>query len=170
VLTQIIIRTPLWVWILLVALLALGYSQTRHRSIGFKRAFIFPLVMVALSLLGTVSAFGTLPVVLGLWLAVSALVASIVMQRPVPTGTAYDSDRRRFALPGSWLPMGVILAIFLTKYVVGVSLSMQPALATQTLFAMTIGTLYGVFSGFFAGRTLRLWRMTQARTPTLLHA
>jgi hypothetical protein len=148
-------------------LLALGYSQTRNRSIGFRRAFIFPVVMVTLSLLGTVSAFGAAPLVLGLWLAVSMGVASMVMQRPVPTGTAYDSDNRRFALPGSWLPMGIIVAIFLTKYSVGVTLAMQPALAKQTLFAMAIGTLYGVFSGFFTGRTLRLWRLTQASTHTV---
>jgi hypothetical protein len=163
-LTQIISRTPVWVWALLAALLALGFSQTRSRSMGFGRAFIFPVVMVALSLFSIVSAFGATHWVLGLWLAFSTVVASAVMLRPAPAGTAYNGCSRQFTLPGSWLPMGIILAIFLTKYSVGVSLAMQPALAKQTLFAMTIGTLYGVFSGFFAGRTLRLWRLTQART------
>jgi ABC-type dipeptide/oligopeptide/nickel transport system permease subunit len=62
--------------------------------------------------------------------------------------------------------MGIILGIFLTKYAVGVTMAMQPAVAKQTLFALAIGSLYGVFSGYFAGRTLRLWRLTQAHTPS----
>jgi hypothetical protein len=168
-LTHIIIRTPIWVWVLLVALLALGYSQTRNRCIGFQRAFIMPIVMVALALFSTVSAFGAARWVLGLWLAVSALVAWAVLQRRVPVGTAYSSQHRQFTLPGSWLPMGIIVAIFLTKYAVGVTLAMQPAIATQTLFAVTIGALYGVFSGFFAGRTLRLWRLAHAPIPAVVH-
>jgi hypothetical protein len=160
-LTQIISRTPVWVWVLLVALLALGYSQTRNRRIGVRRAFILPGVMVVLSLLGTLSTFGAAPWVLGLWLAVSAFVAWAVLRRRVLGGTAYSSQQRQFTLPGSWLPMGIILGIFLTKYAVGVTMAMQ-----QTLFALAIGSLYGVFSGYFAGRTLRLWRLTQAHTPS----
>ena len=62
-------------------------------------------------------------------------------------------------MPGSWLPMGVILAIFMTKYAVGVTLSMQPSLAHSDAFTLSVSLLYGLFSGFFAGRAIRLWRL-----------
>lgn len=157
--TQIIHNTPVWVWALLAALVSLGYSQTRSRTVGLRRVVIMPVAMIFLSLYGTVSAFGPSPSVLGAWLAACAALATVVVLRPAPLGTAYDGVRRHYAMPGSWLPMLVILGIFCTKYAVGVTLAMQPAMARDALFATLVGMLYGLFSGFFAGRALRLLRM-----------
>ena len=161
-LTQILQKTPVWVWALLAGLIALGYSQTRDRVVSQLRAMLMPMAMVALSVYGTVSAFGVSPAVLGLWLVTAALLASWIMQRPVPVNTRFDGAAKQYAIPGSWLPMIVILAIFLTKYAVGVSLAMRPSLAHDDVFPLVIGALYGVFSGFFAGRTVRLWRLALA--------
>lgn len=158
-LTQILQNTPVWVWALLIGLIALGYSQTRDRSVGLPRIVIMPVVMVVLSLLGTVSAFGATLIVLGAWLVSCLLVIGLTLTRPAPAGTAYQRSTRQYVTPGSWLPMTVILAIFMTKYTVGVTLAMQPGLAHSDTFTLIIGLLYGVFSGFFAGRTIRLWRL-----------
>ena len=158
-LTQILMNTPIWVWGLLAGLIFLGYSQSRDRVVGLQRTMLMPVVMVALSVLGTVSAFGASPTVLGVWLVTAALVASFIMLRPVPASTRFDSASKQYAIPGSWLPMLIILAIFLTKYAVGVSLAMRPSLAHDDVFPLVIGVLYGLFSGFFAGRALRLWHL-----------
>lgn len=158
-LTQILQKTPIWVWALLIGLIALGYSQTRDRSVGLARSIIVPVVMVVLSLLGTVSAFGTTPTVLGAWLTSCLLMACLTLTRAAPAGTGYLRSTRQYVTPGSWLPMLVILAIFMTKYAVGVTLSMQPSLAHSDTFALTISLLYGIFSGYFAGRAIRLWRL-----------
>jgi uncharacterized membrane protein len=158
-LTHILLRTPLWVWVLLVILLVLGYSQTRSRTIGLGRFIAMPVAMILLSLYGTVSAFSLSSGVLSAWFAACALVANMVLLRPAPLDAAYDSARRQFTVPGSWLPLFAILGIFCTKYAVGVTLAMQPAMAHQTLFATLVSMLYGLFSGFFAGRALRLWRL-----------
>ncbi len=158
-LTQIIHSTPVWVWALLAALVALGYSQSRSRSVGLRRLLVIPMIMIFLSLFGTVSAFGPSPAVLGVWLAACAMVVSLMVLRPAPLGAAYDSTLRRYAIPGSWLPLFVILGIFCTKYAVGVTLAMQPGMAQQAVFATLVSMLYGLFSGFFAGRALRLWRL-----------
>jgi hypothetical protein len=155
-LKQILLNTPVWVWALLSILLALGYSQTRSSTVGLRRVVIMPVAMICLSLYGTVSAFSLSSGVLSAWLAACALLASMVMLRPSPTGTAYDSVHRQFAVPGSWLPLFVILGIFLTKYAVGITLAMQPAMARDALFATLVGMLYGLFSGFFSGRAIRL--------------
>lgn len=164
--TQIIIHTPLWVWALLAGLIALGYSQTRSRSIGLRRLVIIPVAMIVLSLYGTVSAFGPSPTVLGAWFAACAIVVSLTVLRPSPMGTAYDGVHRRYTIPGSWLPMFDILGIFCTKYAVGVTLAMHPLMARDALFATLVGMLYGVFSGFFAGRALRLWRLAFPTTAS----
>ena len=156
---QILINTPLWVWGLLAALLALGFSQARSRTAGLVRITLLPLGLGAFSLYGTVSAFGATPTVLGSWLAATTLLLLVVTQIPVPTGTRYESTARQFHLPGSWVPMALIMGIFLSKYTVGVSLVMQPELKANASFSLAIGTLYGVYSGIFAGRTARLIRL-----------
>jgi hypothetical protein len=161
---QIIHNTPLWVWALLTALIALGYSQTRQRAIGLRRAIITPVAMVLLSLYGMLSAFGPSPVLLCTWLAASSMLASWVMLHPAPAGTAYSSLNRQYVLPGSWLPMAVILGIFFTKYAVNVTLAIQPAMAQHSVFATLVGMVYGLFSGFFAGRALRLLRLAMPNT------
>ncbi|MEI8325617.1 MAG: DUF6622 family protein, partial [Betaproteobacteria bacterium] len=60
-LNQILSNTPRWVWVLLLALLGLGLSQAVTRSASLKRITILPLVLVGLSLSGTLSAFGADP-------------------------------------------------------------------------------------------------------------
>lgn len=164
---QILINTPIWVWGLLAALLALGFSQTRSRSAGLARVALLPIGLGAFSLYGTISAFGASPSVLGSWLATAVLLVLLVTQLPLPAGSRYDSATRQFELPGSWIPMVLIMAIFLTKYVVGVSLVMHPELKAHTNFSLATGTLYGVFSGIFAGRAIRLVRLALRPTPTL---
>ena len=153
---QIIHNTPVWVWLLLAALVALGYSQTHSRAIGLRRAVTLPVAMILFSLYGTVSAFSLSSGVLSAWFAACALMTSMVVLRRAPLGTAYDGMSRQFAVPGSWMPMLVILGIFCTKYAVGVTLALHPAMVQHTLFTTLVSTLYGLFSGFFAGRALRL--------------
>jgi len=164
---QILINTPLWVWGLLAVLLVLGFSQTRSRTVGLPRITLLPLGLGAFSLYGTISAFGTSPAVLGSWFATAILLVLVVTQLPLPAGSRYDSATRQFQLPGSWIPMALIMAIFLTKYVVGVSLVMHPELKVHANFSLAIGTLYGVFSGIFAGRAIRLVRLALRPAPTL---
>ena len=112
--------------------------------------------------------------VLGSWLAASALLLLIVTQLPLPTGVRYDAAKHQFQLPGSWVPMALIVGIFLTKYAVGVSLVLHPELKLATGFSLALASLYGVFSGIFAGRALRLVLLAvrPAASPSLpvLHA
>ena len=161
-LPQVLQGTPTWVWGLLAALLALGASQLRGRTVGVARMAAMPLAMAALSLWGTVSAFNSSPLfayVLMAWLAWFALAASLTGTRPPPAGMRYDAASRSFQVPGSWVPLLLILCIFAVKYVVGADLAMQPALAHNGGYTLVVGALYGVFSGCFAGRAARLWRL-----------
>lgn len=162
-------NTPLWVWGLLLALLALGLSQLRSRQVSQARMAVTPLAMTGLSLWGTASAFGKSPLfgyVMLAWLACAVVMASLIARAAPPAGTSHDAQRRIFSIPGSWLPLSLILGIFLTKYTVGVDLTMQPGLARDGSYTLAVGALYGLFSGIFAGRTIRLWRLALRRSAT----
>lgn len=163
---QILTNTPFWVWGLLAALVALGLSQVRSRTVGLSRIVLLPLGLGGFSLWGMVSAFGPSLPVLGSWIAATSVLLLLVTRMPLPKGARYDAATRQVALPGSWVPMLLILGIFLTKYAVGVSLAMQPELKANGDFTLAIATLYGIFSGIFAGRAARLLRLALRQNPS----
>lgn len=157
---RILANTPSWVWGLLAALLALGISQMFTRSASLARVMFLPAAMTGLALYGIFSVFGVNPAALLAWCAAAALSVPALLRRPLPARTRYDAATRRFTLPGSPLPLLLILGIFLTKYAVGVMLAMRPALGGEADFALSVAGLYGIFSGILLGRALRLWRLS----------
>jgi hypothetical protein len=61
-----------------------------------------------------------------------------------------------------------MMGIFFTKYAVGVALGMHLAQANDVSFAIPVSALYGAFSGVFAARAARLWRLAMAQERQLL--
>jgi drug/metabolite transporter superfamily protein YnfA len=164
----IVKSTPTWVWGLLGGLLLLGASQLRTQTRTQQRVVILPITMFGLALYGMTSAFyssGRFGAVIAVWLLAYAVATALVTRLPAPGGTVYNPASGQFTVPGSAVPMALILGIFLTKYIVGVELAMQPALASDPAFALTVALLYGAFSGIFAGRTLRLLRLVPRHAP-----
>ena len=158
-LNQIIVNTPRWVWLLLAALLWLGLSQALPRTASLKRITVMPLAMTGLSLFGTVTAFGAEPQVLLPWFGAASLMVLLLTPRSLSEGTRYDPETRRFNMPGSWVPLLLIMGLFAIKYVVGAASTIQPALARETGFSLGFAMLYGGFSGVFLARATQLWRL-----------
>lgn len=161
-LMQILIHTPLWVFALFLLLLWLGMRQLLTNQMKLSRVTLLPLAMIGLSLYGVASAFGQPqagPRALAGWAVGVALLATIVLLRPLPAGVRYDAASRRFTMPGSAVPLALMMGIFFTKYAVGVKFALDPALAHDAGVALVVGTLYGAFSGTFAARAVRLWRL-----------
>jgi len=158
-LMHILTNTPKWVFALFVALLWLGLKQMLPRSVSLGRATTLPLVMTGLSLYGVTSAFGDSPQALLAWVTGAVLAFTVCHPLLDTTDIHYDANRRQFALPGSAVPLALFMGIFFTKYAVGVSIGMQPALAHDSSFALSVSALYGAFSGIFMARTAKLWRL-----------
>lgn len=154
--------TPTWVWFLLVALTWMGLRQTLTRQVSLTRVTLMPLAMAGLSLYGTATAFAAQPWVLLVWAMAASTAVLLVLRRPASQGTRFDLASQTFTLPGSWAPLALISGIFATKYAVGVTVAIAPALLHSIPMALMVGLLYGVFSGVLAARTLRLWRLAAA--------
>ena len=158
-LNLILTQTPKWVWTLLAALLWLGLSQTVSRTASLNRVTIMPLAMIGLSIFGVLTVFGSNLTILMVWLVIGAAMLALILRKKSFTAISYDAEKKLFSLPGSWVPLGLILGIFVTKYVVGVMTAMQPALAQDLNFALPVAAFYGAFSGVFLARAVRLWRI-----------
>jgi hypothetical protein len=169
---MIVRHTPVWVWGVLAALVALGLSQARDREMSLKRVMIVPLVLLALSAAGVISAFGHAPVggvAVGGWGASLAAALALARHFVAVRGAAWLARSATLQVPGSWLPLVLMIALFGLKYFVGVSLALHPALANDVAFAGACSLAYGAFSGLFLGRALSL-RALARRPATALAA
>lgn len=161
-LLQIIQGTPLRIWALFLGLVVLGVWQARTRTIGSLRAALQPGVFVVLSLAGVVSAFGTSGIAMAAWATgvfASVTFGPYLLPRLRASWQA-ASDSLRIA--GSWLPLALIVSLFLVKYVAGVSLALHPQLVAERDFIVACSLAYGLFSGLFAARGLQLWQVRRA--------
>ncbi|MBP7567767.1 MAG: hypothetical protein KA795_17335 [Burkholderiaceae bacterium] len=157
---QIIQHTPLWVFAVFAVLLWLGVNALSTRTASLPRVLGPGLALAGLSVYGAIAGFGASALALTAWALAALAVFVWAVRRPLPRGTRYDSWQRVFTLPGSWQPLALMMGIFGTKYAVGVALALQPALAMQWGFSVPVAALYGVFTGLFVSKSLRLWQLS----------
>jgi hypothetical protein len=152
--------TPTWVWGLLGGLLALGATQLRDRTAGVARVSLLPVSMTIFSVWGTFSALGRsshFAAAMVVWMAAAAIASALLAAGR--SNAQFDPATRSYALPGSVVPLLLILGIFLVKYVVGVDLAMAPQLVQDSPYVLTVAGIYGALTGMFVGRSFRLWRL-----------
>jgi hypothetical protein len=151
----IVMRTPVWVWMVLALLVALGLLQARTHVLPRSRVIALPVSLGLFALWGASKAFGLHPFVQGPWLlGVAAGVAlNLGLQWP---GQVRALGEGRFEVGGSWAPLVLMMSVFATRYVVNVSLAVVPMLATQTVFAAAASLVYGLPAGLLAARAARV--------------
>jgi hypothetical protein len=158
---QIISHTPLWVWGLLGALLILGLAQTRSRLVARWQLLALPVVLLMLGLWSMAPGFAAQPLAGLVWLLSLLTFTRLGGSLPRPAAARWLALEQRLQLPGSWLPMLIIMTIFLLRYVFAVAQTLNPEwrgmLAVQAPLALTFGAL----SGIFLGRALGLLAMTR---------
>jgi hypothetical protein len=154
-LIQILTHTPLYVWAILAFLLWRGVAEMRDRELTLRRMLILPLVMLGLSLNDMALKFDLGAPLIAAWsagCAAAMLLAWRLGRTRIAAGTAPDLVLVR----GSVMPLILMLAIFLTKYITSVVLVIQPHLAHQLAVAATICLVFGVFNGVLLGRLARM--------------
>lgn len=165
-LIEILKRTPSWVFVLFVALLALGYLQSRDRSVSRSRIALLPLAMTGLSFYGVVSAFGIVPFGFSAWMAGVATAVALGARWAAAHSASFTVETQLFEVPGSWLPLALMMAIFCTKYALGVILARQLPLAAEPVFIGAVSLCYGLFSGAFLARMFGILRCTEENAKT----
>jgi hypothetical protein len=166
--------TPVWVWVILAALIGLGGMQTRARTISLARATVLPLVFVVLSLSSAVhSAGGGLNgtdatyLVLSAWVVGFAAVAWLGRRRLAVGGARWLAAERRIHVPGSGLPLFLMVGLFLLKYATAVAAALAPALARQPAYLVGCNLVYGAFAAAFWIRGNSLRRLVAGRAATV---
>ena len=157
-LAEIMNRTPTWVFVLFFALVGLGYLQSRSRQTSRVALWLLPVGMGVFSIYGTGSAFGlSLHAVLAWTAGFGLMFLRGMFQRP-SSQASFEPASQRFVIEGSWVPLALMMAIFFTKYAVGVVLARQLPIANNASFVGLASLAYGAFSGVFFARAWRVWR------------
>ena len=166
---QTLQHVPLWVFVLLMGLIALGLLQTRTRHIRRRRLLGINIALAVMTLVGVAQQWRPTPWLawgLASWAVTCLLITWVLGQGPAPLGASYRTDTRRFTVPGSWLPLALFMAIFACKFLVGMITAMAPELLQSLTAALGISALYGLFSGMLNARALRLLKLEKANPLT----
>lgn len=157
-LIEILKRTPSWVFVLFFVLVAAGYFQSKDRVVGRSKIFILPVSMITLSFFGMLSSFGFTPVAVVFWVAGAGGAVWLGVKPATPRGVSFSNETQFFYVPGSWLPLALMLAIFFTKYAVAIIQARQLSISSEPVFIGSISLCYGFLSGVFLARAFGISR------------
>jgi len=155
---EVLIHTPIWVWVLLAFIVSRGVASLRPRIVAPSRALIVPAVFLLWGLSGLIGSRG-----LGLDLALFAgafvlgffFGGALSLLTPTPR---YLPETGAMAMPGSPVPLAMILVAFFAKYAGNVALAVGTDAAAHAGIATVMTLVGGGFAGLFWGRTLTLFR------------
>jgi hypothetical protein len=158
-LVQVMKSVPVWVWPVFVALLVAGVALSRDRPVPRRLVRLVPAVMAGLSFAGMASLFGLGVGPVAAWIG-GAMVAAGLAELMIhgPGGVTYDAAADRFGVPGSFVPLALMMGIFWTRFAIGVATGLDPSLAANQYFVWAAGASLGLWSGLFIARARRILR------------
>ncbi len=162
---QILLYTPVWVFVLLAGLVVFGLMQARTRRVAVWLTLILPVAMPILSLSGVLQYVGLWWPALAVWVLALGTASMLCLRAMNPDTARYDSESRKLIVVGSWIPLLVILGIFSVRYAMAVARAMEFEIARDPNAQLAVSLVLGAFSGFFFARGLLFWRTRQV--PTL---
>ena len=143
---EILKGTPFWVYLLLIVLIYKGIRALTPTTMRVKKLIILPAVFFILSLHKI-----TNPYYYILFLIIGIIVGWLLYLR---VKVKADKDKKLIGLPGSVLPLILIILAFVKGYYFGYESAVHPEYLKQHWYILTSLIVSGVFSGIFIGRAL----------------
>lgn len=159
--SALISQTPIWVFVVFFSLLFLGFMQTKPRVLKVKTVFILPIAMIIFSFFGVYSVFGFSFLTLSLWAMGLVTTLVIGLKLAYPKFVSFAVQSNQLTIPGSWVPLLFMMAIFFTKYFVGFAVARELPVINTDIFVVLLSLLYGAFSGIFLSRSLVMFKTSK---------
>jgi hypothetical protein len=119
--------------------------------------------MLCLSFLGVWSSFGPKLTAFAPWTCALLAVVTYSLTLGPPRSVSYSPESGLFTVPGSWVPLALMMCIFFTKYVVAVARALNPGISNSIALVAVVCTICGLCSGIFFARALRVARTVNQR-------
>jgi len=156
-------KVPVWVFAIFLGLLFLGHRQSRTRLVAPGALAGLAAGMLGLSLYGVVAAFGARADDLLAWALGLALCVTLGGAVLGPRGLSREAGAVR--VPGSWLPLAMMMGIFAAKFALGFATAVGSPLVAQRGFAVVASFVFGLLSGGFVARALAVYRFARRTGP-----
>jgi hypothetical protein len=151
---NIIIHTPLWVWLLLAYLVWQGFKAMQPRTTTIWRALIVPAIFIVwgMSRIGSSQQATIWPIAAWGFAAVTLVPVGVLTPRSFEVNHAIGQISR----PGSVFPLIRNIVVFVLQYSVAVLAAMH---ADDHAIGAIVGrAVSGATSGYFIGSTIALLR------------
>ncbi|TWX45093.1 DUF6622 family protein [Colwellia hornerae] len=160
--SELISHTPKWVFAVFFTLLVLGFIQSKERVVKVKTIFILPIAMIIFSFFGVYSVFGLSYLTMSLWIMGLVTTLFIGLKLAYPNLIIFSGQSNKLTIPGSWVPLFLMMAIFFTKYFVGFAVARGLPVVSEHIFVVLLCLLYGAFSGIFLSRSFVMFKASKA--------
>jgi hypothetical protein len=165
ILAQILAHTPVWVFPLIATVIWLGSRSLSERTLTLRSLILLPLVILMLSIGGSIATSANpLLAVVG-WVVAAALGGAVgcsASRQP----RSIDVAAGDIIVPGSVVPLLVIIAIVAWRYVFGYLYGRYPALRADGDYALALIVGNALLGGVMLGRACRYgatyWRARSA--------
>lgn len=154
-------RTPVFEWVVLAALVLLGWYQSRPRTVSLGGVAVVPIALALVSLAGVYLAVGISLLAVAAWLGGMGIAVVMNETLILARGVRYSANTRKFEIPGSWLPLVFMLAIFCTWYAFVVVKLLHPDVPYRFEWIVGLGIVQGFLSGVFFGSFIRMYRIAR---------
>ncbi|XHS76373.1 DUF6622 family protein [Burkholderiaceae bacterium UC74_6] len=166
--TAIVSHIPTWVWAILGYIVFMGLKQTGEMRVSRLRLLALPAFWLCFGAWGVIGHYGLVSLPTVLWIAGLGLGLTLMLKADWAgrLGARYDAESSRYVVPGSWVPLALMLSIFIAKFAQGVLLAMHPAWGAMIAVQLGTGLAFGTISGAMLGRSVSVLRtaFTPARS------
>ncbi len=167
--TSFFSNLPTWIYVLLATLLWLGYTQTKTRHISRLRITVLPIIFLGLSLYSVMHVPHALVAALVAWGIGIRLAFRLNDRINYGKGVSMDADREHYVVPGSWLPLMLMMSVFVVRFIQGYLVGSH-TIDPDSFYTITVSALVsGTISGTFLARAVQIFKAVKASltTPTL---
>ena len=150
---QILTHAPIWVWPLLILLVALGLIATKARTRSAVPMYFFWL----LGLLSVRSVYAMAPDI-SIWIVFAlAYLAGGRLGYVFQRGIITAKTGQQITVKGEWLTLVVLMMLFWMNFIGGVMGAVAPEIVSGVLYQIVFTILAGLAAGSFIGRSLRTY-------------
>lgn len=151
---NILMHTPLYVYILFFYLMLAGTMASRDRVISIFKPMILATVFLGMSLSMLVSSTLEFWMIIETWTAFLLVGILLGWFQVYRKNIKVDKKKKLIFLPGTWTTFAIILITFISKYYCGYVRYQDPQLFEKLSFQVFAIAISGCSSGLFMGRLI----------------
>ncbi|HJO92145.1 MAG TPA: DUF6622 family protein [Victivallales bacterium] len=136
--------TPFWVYLIFILLIKRGISACKENTISIKKVFIAPIVVFILSLHKI-----NIPYLYIIFFICGLVIGYLIYKK---MSIIYNKDTKKIIMPGSIIPLILMIGVFVKSYSIGYLEATSPAMLHTPHIMILTDIVSGLFSGIFIGR------------------